>query len=269
MSKTILITGATSGIGLETVKLFIKNGHKVILHGRSATKLKAVHNKLAQYGEVASYLADFSSLQEAKNFADTISKKYDHLDVLINNAGVLNAPQIITAEGFDIRFVTNTFVPYLITQKLLPLLEGARVINLSSAAQKSVDLDTLETKRAVIDALDAYSQSKLALTMWSKALATSLNRSLGNKAPAIIAVNPGSLLASKMVKDGFGIVGNDLSVGANILVKASLSDEFAAASGKYFDNDIAQFKIAHPEMLDNEKITALMSTLDKLMQKYI
>ncbi|MEM1361855.1 MAG: hypothetical protein AAGF94_09085 [Pseudomonadota bacterium] len=80
--------------------------------------------------------------------------------------------------------------------------------------------------------MDAYVQSKLAITIWSAEMAKSLP-----EAPAVFAVNPGSLLASKMVKEGFGVAGNDLNVGADILVAASLAPDFASASGKSFDND--------------------------------
>ena len=121
----------------------------------------------------------------------------------------------------------------MLTKKLLPLLEPAgRVINLSSAAQSSVDLDALAGKRQLSDG-EAYAQSKLAITMWSRTMGLALK----DKGPMIVSVNPKSLLGSKMVKDAFGIAGSDLSMGAEILVRAALSDEFATASGKYICTD--------------------------------
>ena len=74
--------------------------------------------------------------------------------------------------------------------------------------------------------------------------------SLGEDGPAVIAVNPGSLLGTKMVKEAFGVVRDDVRVGAEILTRASLDDEFAEASGQYFDNDSGRFAPPHPDALD-------------------
>lgn len=84
--------------------------------------------------------------------------------------------------------------------------------------------------------------------MWSYAMAKK-----HPDGPTVIAVNPGSLLASKMVHEGFGVAGNDLSIGADILTRAALSDEFSGAGGKYFDNDIGQFAPPHADALDDAK----------------
>ena len=145
--KTILITGATDGIGLETTKKLVSLGHRVLLHGRSREKLSAVTETLQNSpnaGPVESYVADLSRLVEVESFAAAILEKHDHLDVIINNAGVYSAPFATTPDGLDLRFAVNTIAPYLLTKRLLPLLnrEG-RVIHLSSAAQSPVDLDSL------------------------------------------------------------------------------------------------------------------------------
>ena len=94
-----------------------------------------------------------------------------------------------------------------------------------------------------------YAQSKLALTMWSIHLA----HQLGDQGPLIIPVNPASFLGSKLVKDAYGLEGNDLGIGADILCRAALSEEFSNASGKYFDNDSGLFKDPHADALDAEK----------------
>ena len=99
------------------------------------------------------------------------------------------------------------------------------------------------------DEYTAHAQSKLALTMWSRTMALSL----GDKGPAIIAVNPGSLPGTRMVKDAFGVAGGDIRIGAEILVPAALSDEFESASGQYFDNDSGQFASPHRDALDAQK----------------
>jgi len=197
-----------------------------------------------------------------EQLADDIIAKHKNLDVLINNAGVLKAGNSITDDRLDIRFAVNTIAPYLLTKKLLPLLKnGGRVVNLSSAAQASVNFDALKGQQDQMEAMEAYSQSKLAITMWSKALADEL----GNKAPVIIAVNPGSLLGSKMVKDGFGIDGKDISIGADVLVRLSLDNEFENASGKYFDNDKGQFANPHSDALDSDKCEQVLKAIEEIL----
>ncbi|WP_251359186.1 SDR family NAD(P)-dependent oxidoreductase [Kangiella sp. TOML190] len=265
MSKTILITGATDGIGFETAKKLVKLGHTVLLHGRSSEKLAAVEAELSSLGKVETYKADLSDLEAVTQLSEAIESSHKSLDVLLNNAGVLNSPSPTAKNGFDIRFVVNTLAPYLLSKKLLPLLTAdSRTINLSSAAQSPIDLAALKGEKGSNDNMNAYAQSKLAITMWSNGLA----KVLGQSGAQVISVNPGSLLASKMVKEGFGVEGKDLNIGADILVRAALSDEFASASGKYFDNDIARFSDPHPDALDSEKCLNLLKELDSILKPY-
>jgi NAD(P)-dependent dehydrogenase (short-subunit alcohol dehydrogenase family) len=262
MSKTILITGSTDGIGFETAKMLLSLGHKVLLHGRNATKLAEVENTLSAMstaGQIESYVADLSRLDDVEALAKAVSEKHSQLDVLINNAGVLKTPKPVTDSGLDVRFMVNTFAPYRLTQRLMPLLgKSARVVNLSSAAQSHVDLDLLAGKVHTSDDFAAYAQSKLALTMWSRDMALKL----GENGPMIVAVNPGSLLASKMVKEGFGMEGKDIGIGADILTRAAISDEFEKASGLYFDNDSGQFTEPHPDGLNPQKCEVVMAAIE-------
>jgi len=254
VTKTILITGSTDCIGLETAKALYSQGHRVLLHGRNTEKLEAAKKALSEStgdGSMEGYLADLSYMHNVEDLAQAIAGDHNHIDVVINNAGVLRSPETYTPEGLDIRFAVNTFAPCLLTQRLLPLLgDGARVINLSSAAQSPVDSDALVGKSEVPEQLNAYAQSKLALTMWSRHMAGLHS----DKGLVFVAVNPGSLLATNMVKEGFGIPGKDIRIGVDILVRAALSDEFADASGKYFDNDSGQFSPPHADAVDARKV---------------
>lgn len=267
MTKTILITGSTDGIGLETAKSLYSQGHRILLHGRSATKLKAAEKTLTDRmagGHVESYLADLSRMADVEALSKAIAANHEQVDVVINNAGVLRTVDTFTDDGLDIRFAVNTVAPYLLTQQLRPLLRpGARVINLSSAAQSPVKLEALAGRATIPDQLDAYAQSKLALTMWSRAMADMPK----NSDRVIVAVNPGSLLASKMVKEGFGMAGNDIRIGADILVRAALADEFARASGLYFDNDKGQFASPHPDALDEKKTKEIVRAIETVLDK--
>ena len=266
MQKTILLTGATDGIGLATAKMLAAQGHHLLLHGRSPEKLEAARQAVQAQAGAASvdiYLADLSSLDEVIALADAVSREHDHLDVLINNAGILRTANPITADGHDVRFVVNTLAPYLLVQKLMPLFDdSSRIVNLSSAAQSSVDARALAGEIRLSDDMAAYAQSKLAITMWSRQMA----ESLGDAGPMVVAVNPGSLLASKMVKEGFGVEGSDINIGADILTRAALSDEFADASGQYYDNDSHRFAPPHGDALDADKCQAVVGLIEDILK---
>ncbi|KXF83392.1 SDR family NAD(P)-dependent oxidoreductase [Enterovibrio coralii] len=265
MKKTILITGATDGIGLETAKTLASEGHTLLIHGRNQAKLDAVTDTLKSLGGVGvveSYVADLSSLSDVEALAKAVLANHDHIDVLLNNAGVFKMNDASTPLGIDARFVVNTISPYLLTKLLLPAMDAnSRVVNLSSAAQAPVNLNVLEGKEQIGDDFGAYAQSKLAITMWTRLWA----EKLGSNGPVFIAVNPGSMLASKMVQEGFGVAGHDLSIGSGILVRASISDEFANASGKYWDNDSKKFSPPHPEGLNDAKAQAVVETIERII----
>lgn len=263
MHKTVLITGSTDGIGLATAKMLVSKGHRVLLHGRSPKKLADTQKTLSSLPGsegIEIYRADLSRMADVETMANAVANKHAKLDILINNAGIY-APGSTTEDGLDIRFAVNTIAPYLLTQRLLPLMSrDGRVVNLSSAAQSPVDPKALSGQVHLSDGA-AYAQSKLALTMWSRALA----QSLGSDGPAIIAVNPGSMLGSKMVKEAFGVAGSDIGIGADILCRAALDDAFAAASGQYFDNDSGQFGSPHPDALDPGKCQAVVRLVEAVL----
>lgn len=265
MKKTILITGSTDGIGLETAKLLASQGHRVILHGRNPQKLEAAKTLMCQLGmsQPDAFVADLSLMKDVEDFAAEVAQRISKLDVLINNAGVFRIPNAAqTSDSLDLRFAVNTIAPYILTKQLIPKLgSGGRVINLSSAAQSPVKLSALNGQFTLTEGA-AYAQSKLALTMWSRAMGLSLK-----DGPAIIAINPGSFLGSKMVKEAYGVPGGDLLIGAQILARGALSDEFGDASGKYFDNDSGQFKSPHNDAMDLQKCDAIIQAMESILTR--
>ena len=261
ISKVILITGSTDGIGLATARLLLEQGQQVLIHGRTQDKVdKTLESLRSDFSneKVEGYVADLTDLSAVKTFADTVKNKRSSLDVLINNAGVFKIPNPMTNDGLDSRFVVNTLVPFYLTSLLeVTFKKGSRIVNLSSAAQRPVNIDALTGNVVIEDDFEAYAQSKLALTMWSH------QKGLEMKSNGImmVAVNPGSMLASNMVKEGFGVQGNDLSIGADILSRAALSDEFNHAYGLYYDNDIHAFNKAHPDIYDRKKYKTIENEL--------
>ncbi len=265
--KKNLLTGATDGIGLATAKSLAAQGHHLLIHGRSESKLNETEKMLKNEFPLAKlecYQADLSKFDDVKTMMKSIVEAHQSIDILVNNAGVFKTPDTTTQDGLDVRFVVNTFAPYIIANTLLPILsEDGRIINLSSAAQAPISLAAMKSEEKISDAFQAYAQSKLAITIWTQELAHSLKPK-----QVAVAVNPGSMLASKMVKEGFGVAGNDLSIGADILVRAALSDEFSSASGKYYDNDSKAFSAPHREALDEQKKMEVMAMLRDIIKQY-
>lgn len=266
--KSILITGSTDGIGKLAALKLAKEGHRVYVHGRSAEKLAAVIDEVKAESaneNVQGYVADFSDLKAVVAMAKQVTTELDGLDVLINNAGIFNTSQNQTEDGFDIRVGVNYLAPYVLTKALLPLLKKSnnpRIINLSSAAQAPVSFKALSGK-AFVTTQESYAQSKLALTMWSFELAK-LEPQI-----QVIAINPGSLLNTKMAREAYGQYWAPAGKGSNMLVELATLEEYTGVTGKYFDNDKGsvkgEFSEAHSDAYDQEKIANLISKTEEIL----
>ena len=263
MTLTCLITGATDGIGLAAAQRLATEGHKLLIHGRSAQKLAAVQAQLSALpgaGRIDTFQADFSDLAQVSALAEAVAQACGSLDVLINNAGVYKTATPRTPAGLDVRFVVNTLAPALLTSQLLAVMpQAGRVVNLSSAAQAPVDLTALPGE-AELDDMPAYAQSKLALTMWSACMA---ERHVNG--PLFVAVNPGSLLNTNMVKLGWGGSDRSVEIGAQIVVDAAVGASFEGRSGAYFDNDSGRFAQPHPDARDADKVAEVVTAIESLI----
>lgn len=257
---TIMITGATDGIGLGLAKALAQQGHDLLLHGRSKEKLAAASAELSDSGgKVWSYQADFSDLDQARYMCEQILAEHHSIDVLVNNAGVYKMADATTTLGIDARYVVNTITPYLVTKLLSKVLVNGRVINVSSAAQAQVDMSLLTGKELPTDAMQAYAQSKLAITAWTFALANS------DASIAYFAVNPGSLLATNMVKKGWGIEGKDPNSAISLLTDLALSEQCLAHRGEYFDNDQGNWGRSHPDTYQPQVQNAIVDALEGII----
>lgn len=264
MIKTIIITGSTDGIGKLAAIQLAKEGHEIYLHGRNATKLARVIAEVKELSDntnVKGFVADFSDLEAVKRMGQQIINEVPKVDVLINNAGVFKSATPHSKEDLDIRFVVNYLAPYVLTNQLLPLLRKGtetRILNLSSAAQATVSQEAL-MGHSQLTAQEAYAQSKLALTMWSFHLAKTLEDI------SVIAVNPGSLLNTNMVKEAYGYHWASADKGADILCKLAVSTVYRGVTGKYFDNDQGSFGLPHTDANKQAKIDQLIATTNTLI----
>ncbi|MFD2823526.1 SDR family NAD(P)-dependent oxidoreductase [Lacinutrix iliipiscaria] len=264
MNKTIFITGSTDGIGKLTALKLAKEGHHIYLHGRNEAKLNEVISELKEASNnenIKGFVADFSDINAVKELAGHIINEVPQLDLLINNAGIYKSPVDKTKNGLDIRMAVNYLAPFVLTETITSLLEKGnqpRIINLSSAAQSTVQEGVL-TGDATVNASESYAQSKLALTMWS------FNFAKNHPNITTIAVNPGSLLNTKMVKEAYGQHWSPAEKGAAILYDLALLERHKNQSGRYFDNDKGVYANAHQDAYDHKKITTLLTATQEIL----
>ncbi|QUC58988.1 SDR family NAD(P)-dependent oxidoreductase [Streptomyces sp. A2-16] len=178
-SRTVLVTGATSGIGHETARQLAERGATVLLHGRTTEEARAAADRLiatagVDAGRLCTYGADFTRLDEVETLAGKVITEHPHLDALVNNAGMA-APErhTVTADGNEIAFQVNFLAHYLLTCLLEPALTsdpGGRVVNVSSALHRTASIQWSDPNRARArrySRLAAYAQSQLALTVFA------------------------------------------------------------------------------------------------------
>jgi NAD(P)-dependent dehydrogenase (short-subunit alcohol dehydrogenase family) len=233
---TILVTGATDGLGKRVAFELAAGGATVLLHGRSRKRLEATLEE-AREGtgseKLGFYLADLSSLGEVRTLAERVLTEQDRLDVLINNAGVIVGERRESEDGYELTFAVNYLAHFLLTHLLLPLLRDsapARVVNVASAGQSPIDFDDVMLERGY-GGMKAYTQSKLAQVIFTFELA----ERLGASGVTVNALHPASLMDTKMVLETFGRSMSTVEEGAEATVRLAASPELEGVTGRYFD----------------------------------
>src|ERR1700719_67082 len=184
--KTILVTGATDGVGRVVAKRLAAEGANVLIHGRSQERAEQVLREICgarvrpKKGMATFYQADFASLAEVRRLAEILLQERERIDCLVNNAGIGSGPdknrRELSKDGFELRFAVNYLAGFLLTRLLLPRLEAsapARIVNVSSAGQQAIDFADVMLIRGYSGAR-AYCQSKLAQVMLTIDLADEL-----------------------------------------------------------------------------------------------
>lgn len=254
MVKTILITGATDGIGKHLAKKLASQGHQVILHGRNPQKLELALQEVCSVslrGRVSSYLADFSKLDDVYRFVEEIKRDFQRIDVLFNNAGLYAGKERkASAENVELTFMLSVLAPYILTTELSPLLEKAsdvRVINTSSymhhfAKVKDLDFGFENNYNPGL----AYNNSKLYTIWMTRYLARDFflrgsSITINAYHPGLISTNLGNDSSDEKTKKSlFGCLmksfSKNLDEGIETGYYLTFSEEVTGLTGYYFDD---------------------------------
>jgi NAD(P)-dependent dehydrogenase (short-subunit alcohol dehydrogenase family) len=236
--SVVLVTGATDGIGKETALELARLGARVIIHGRSETRVAVAYEELQAASDAPPpppVVADFTSLSQVRALALELARRGLAIDTLINNAGVYMKRRELSAEGIELTLAVNHFAHVALTHLLLESHVGqalTRIINLSSIAhaRAHIDLEDIENTRGTFDDYQAYATSKFANVLFTVELA----RRLEARGVKVNAVHPG-VVSTKLLETGFDMRGPDsLGKGARSSVMLAISPEYAHISGAYF-----------------------------------
>ena len=173
----IILTGGHSGIGLELTKILLQKGHKIGLIVRSEKRKNDAIIALGNSDQLDFFFADLSKQEDITEVARRIREKWDKIDGLFNNAGLLTDKAYYSERGYEMQFEVNAIAPYLLTQELKPLLDKADqpfVINTATAAmhkQRPLDFANLKKPKKFVKLMGAYTKSKFALVLLMNHLA--------------------------------------------------------------------------------------------------
>jgi NAD(P)-dependent dehydrogenase (short-subunit alcohol dehydrogenase family) len=234
--ETILVTGATDGLGKRVASELAQRGAAVLLHGRNRERLQATLEEVGRESgseRLRSYLADFTSLRDVRELARRILSDEESLDVLVNNAGIISRERADSEDGYELTFAVNYLSHFLLTSLLVGrLLDSApaRIVNVASAGQSPMNFEDPMLERDY-DAMKAYSQSKLAQIMFT----FELSERLSDKGVSVNALHPASLMDTKMVRKTFGRSMSTVEEGAEATVRLAAAPDLEGVTGRYFD----------------------------------
>ncbi|XP_020557538.1 retinol dehydrogenase 12-like isoform X2 [Oryzias latipes] len=279
--KTVLVTGANSGIGKETSRDLARRGARVVMACRDLSRAVQAAEEIRKStgnGNVVVRHLDLASLYSVRTFAKEFLDTEDRLDILINNAGVMMCPKRLTEDGFETQLAVNHLGHFLLTNLLLPKLRSSspsRVVNVSSIAHRGgrIDFDDLFFSRRPYGALESYRQSKLANILFTRDLA----RRLKGSGVSAFCLHPGVIRTElgRHVESWFPLLGALLRLPALLLMKTpwqgcqttlfcAVTPGLEDRSGCYFSD--CEEREAAPEGRDDEAARRLWDASARLVR---
>lgn len=275
--KTVLITGGTSGIGQQTAIGLAKLGARVVVTGRNRQRGEEAIREIKQAShnpDVDLLIADMASQQSIHNLADEVLACYDHVDVLVNNVGMVVGKRQETVDGIELNFAVNHLASFLLTQRLLPVLKNstpARVINVTGGLPGKIDLDNLLAEKKRYIGFMAYSHSKTIMMAASYEFA----RRLEGTGITINVAYPGNVPSTNMgsqpstlplwMRPAMSLARRLTSTTAEKAAYSSIylasSPEVEGVTGEYFH--IRGNKVKFPQAVYNEQIRAAIWELSE------
>lgn len=266
-SKVIVVTGATSGLGLATAVGLSEAGHRIVLHGRSEDRIAAAMKVVNP--QIAPVTADLGDLNQVDALADTLLALDMPIDVLINNAGlgmtVDGTPQRhLSADGHEMHWAVNYLATVRLTERVLPAIaSNGRIINVVSKGQASIDFEDLTMSREYEGRL-AYQRSKLAQTIYTFELAERLAEL--EMAVTVNALHPATRMPTGMAaRDGIGAE-SALDDGVKSLTRLATSPDVANVTGQYFN--VQNVGRAHDDAYDTNVRTKLAEATQQAIGPY-
>jgi len=247
--KTVLITGANSGIGYQTAAGLLRLGAQVVMVSRDPTRGEQTRSRLMEQTgsqRVHVFLGDLASHESIRALAESFLQRAPRLEVIINNAGVIEPRRRLSHDGIEMTLAVNVVAPFLLTNLLLERLRESapsRIVNVSSAVQDkaTLDLDDLQFEHRTYSRLQAYGQSKLALNVFTAELA----RRLPGSFVTVNAVHPGAVATNignreRVIGTGWKLAKRfmlSVEQGAQSVIHLAASPEVTGGSGGYFVRD--------------------------------
>ncbi|MFI8214888.1 SDR family NAD(P)-dependent oxidoreductase [Streptomyces sp. NPDC085932] len=261
--STLLITGATSGLGRYAAAELVRAGHVVLVHGRDAERTERLAAELRAEGDAEAFVADLASLAQVRELAAHVADAHPELDVLVNNAGVgfgvPGAGRELSADGHELRLAVNYLAPVVLTRALLPVLRAnapARIVNVGSAGQEPLVFEDPEFGRGY-DGTAAYRRSKFALAAHTFALA----EELAGTGVTVNVLHPATFMDTAMVREADVTPWNTVADGAAALLALATRD---AGTGRYFDG--TRPARAHEAAYDPRVRARLAAVTDQLVR---
>ena len=279
-TKTVAITGATSGIGRETAKGLFKQGFHLILLARNLNKARELRDQLLstnKNGHIHIYHCNLADLNSVKTAADEIIANHQQLHILLNNAGGIFPKKECSEQGYEITFAVNHLGHFILTKKLLGLLHSSKagVINVSSNAYKfaNAELDDIMFEEHDYSAIRAYANAKL-FNIW---FTREIHQRYNNEGIKSFALHPG-VVKTGFGKDYQGFAGFLLGLFRPFMISASKGAQtslFLSVANDKTDSDSGKFFTKkHPTSTnkmaqDEKKARQLWDLSEKMISLYL